>query len=86
MLSPSAWSNKVKSFKVRQALYIAFKDGETGCTHSRGHLNLRETKAQAIPDPELRRLGFGAPAAPDGAFYVLADAHRFGSDPMELVR
>jgi aspartate/methionine/tyrosine aminotransferase len=32
----------------------------------------------------LRALGFGVPRAPDGAFYVLADARRFGEDSMAL--
>jgi aspartate/methionine/tyrosine aminotransferase len=32
----------------------------------------------------LRRLGFGIPRAPEGAFYVLADASRFGDDSLEL--
>jgi aspartate/methionine/tyrosine aminotransferase len=32
----------------------------------------------------LRALGFGVPRAPDGAFYVLADARRFGSDSLAL--
>ncbi len=32
----------------------------------------------------LRELGFGMPRAPDGAFYVLADASRFGSDSLAL--
>lgn len=32
----------------------------------------------------LRRLGFGVPVAPNGAFYVLADARRFGRPSLEL--
>jgi aspartate/methionine/tyrosine aminotransferase len=32
----------------------------------------------------LRRLGFGIDRAPEGAFYVLADARRFGSDSRAL--
>jgi aspartate/methionine/tyrosine aminotransferase len=32
----------------------------------------------------LRRLGFGVPAMPKGAFYVFADARRFGSDSKRL--
>jgi aspartate/methionine/tyrosine aminotransferase len=32
----------------------------------------------------LRRLGFGVPKAPLGAFYVLADARRFGADSRAL--
>lgn len=32
----------------------------------------------------LRRLGFGIDRAPDGAFYVLADARRFGEDSRAL--
>jgi aspartate/methionine/tyrosine aminotransferase len=32
----------------------------------------------------LRRLGFGVPTAPTGAFYVLADARRFGRDSRRL--
>ena len=32
----------------------------------------------------LRELGFGIPRTPDGAFYVLADARRFGDDSMAL--
>jgi aspartate/methionine/tyrosine aminotransferase len=32
----------------------------------------------------LRELGFGVPEAPAGAFYVLADARRFGADSLEL--
>ncbi len=32
----------------------------------------------------LRALGFGVPRTPDGAFYVLADARRFGDDSRAL--
>ncbi len=32
----------------------------------------------------LRRLGFGVPALPQGAFYVFADARRFGTDSLRL--
>jgi aspartate/methionine/tyrosine aminotransferase len=32
----------------------------------------------------LRELGFGVPRLPGGAFYVLADARRFGSDSLAL--
>ncbi len=32
----------------------------------------------------LRKLGFGVPAAPRGAFYVFADARAFGSDSLRL--
>jgi len=32
----------------------------------------------------LERLGFGVPALPCGAFYVFADAHRFGGDSRAL--
>ena len=32
----------------------------------------------------LRALGFGVPAAPQGAFYVLADARRFDTDSLRL--
>jgi aspartate/methionine/tyrosine aminotransferase len=32
----------------------------------------------------LRELGFGVAQAPAGAFYVLADARRFGADSLEL--
>lgn len=32
----------------------------------------------------LRELGFGVPDAPAGAFYVLADARRFGADSLAL--
>jgi aspartate/methionine/tyrosine aminotransferase len=32
----------------------------------------------------LRDLGFGVPRLPEGAFYVLADARRFGSDSRKL--
>ncbi len=32
----------------------------------------------------LRALGFGVPHPPDGAFYVLADARRFGADSLRL--
>jgi len=32
----------------------------------------------------LRELGFGVPAFPEGAFYVFADARRFGDDSREL--
>jgi (5-formylfuran-3-yl)methyl phosphate transaminase len=32
----------------------------------------------------LRRLGFGIDRAPEGAFYVLADARRFGPDSLSL--
>jgi aspartate/methionine/tyrosine aminotransferase len=32
----------------------------------------------------LRRLGFGVPAMPKGAFYVFADARRFGTDSLRL--
>jgi aspartate/methionine/tyrosine aminotransferase len=32
----------------------------------------------------LRSLGFGIPHSPEGAFYVLADARRFGADSLRL--
>jgi aspartate/methionine/tyrosine aminotransferase len=32
----------------------------------------------------LRRLGFGIPVVPEGAFYVFADARAFGSDSLAL--
>ncbi len=32
----------------------------------------------------LRELGFGVPALPEGAFYVFADARRFGDDSLQL--
>ncbi len=32
----------------------------------------------------LRELGFGVPALPEGAFYVFADARRFGGDSVKL--
>ena len=32
----------------------------------------------------LRELGFGVPALPEGAFYVFADARRFGGDSVQL--
>jgi aspartate/methionine/tyrosine aminotransferase len=32
----------------------------------------------------LRELGFGVPALPAGAFYVFADARRFGTDSVRL--
>ena len=32
----------------------------------------------------LRRLGFGVPVVPDGAFYVFADARAFGADSLAL--
>jgi aspartate/methionine/tyrosine aminotransferase len=32
----------------------------------------------------LRDLGFGLPRAPEGAFYLLADARRFGGDSRAL--
>ena len=32
----------------------------------------------------LRALGFGVPRAPEGAFYLLADARRFGGDSRAL--
>ncbi len=34
----------------------------------------------------LRELGFGVPVEPAGAFYVLADARRWGGDSLELAR
>jgi aspartate/methionine/tyrosine aminotransferase len=32
----------------------------------------------------LRRLGFGLPTLPEGAFYLFADASRFGADSKQL--
>jgi aspartate/methionine/tyrosine aminotransferase len=32
----------------------------------------------------LRKLGFAIPALPQGAFYVFADARRFGTDSLRL--
>jgi aspartate/methionine/tyrosine aminotransferase len=34
--------------------------------------------------PALRDIGFGIPVTPDGAFYVYAEATRFGADPTAL--
>ena len=36
--------------------------------------------------PALRRLGFGIPVVPDGAFYIYADVSRFSEDSFEFVR
>jgi aspartate/methionine/tyrosine aminotransferase len=36
--------------------------------------------------PALRRLGFGVPAEPDGAFYIYADVGRFGKGSSQFVR
>ncbi len=55
--------------------------------HSFTHAMVAEyDKRRQYLVPELRRLGLGVPVDPDGAFYVLADATRFGNDSMALAR
>lgn len=54
---------------------------------TRGLLETRKAELRARRDwllPELKRLGFGVPVAPQGAFYVYADIGRFGMDAEAL--
>lgn len=47
-------------------------------------MRLEYARRREILVAGLRELGFGVPSLPEGAFYVLADAARFGSDSRAL--
>jgi len=65
---------------VQRAGIAALEHGEASLREMRAVFDRRRGRLVA----GLRELGFGVPRAPDGAFYVLADARRFGADSREL--
>jgi aspartate/methionine/tyrosine aminotransferase len=65
---------------VQQAGIAALEHGEATRIVMRDAYEARRDRLVS----GLRDLGFGVPRAPDGAFYVLADARRFGEDSMAL--
>jgi aspartate/methionine/tyrosine aminotransferase len=69
----------VSSF-VQEAGLAALAHGEATVTEMRRVYRGRRDRLVA----GLRELGFGVPHTPDGAFYVLADATRFGADSRAL--
>ena len=69
----------VASF-VQRAGIAALEDGDSTIAEIRGAYGKRLPLLMS----GLRKLGFGVPVAPRGAFYVFADARRFGSDSRSL--
>ncbi len=65
---------------VQQAGIAALEEGEAMTRTMLAACAERRTLLVA----GLRRLGFGIERAPEGAFYVLADASRFGNDSLRL--
>jgi aspartate/methionine/tyrosine aminotransferase len=65
---------------VQHAGIAALKGGAPAAEHLRRACARRRGR---LVDG-LRNLGFGIPRSPEGAFYVLADARRFGSDSRML--
>jgi aspartate/methionine/tyrosine aminotransferase len=65
---------------VQAAALAALRHGAETCERMRAAYHQRRGLLVA----GLRRLGFGVPALPQGAFYVFADARRFGSDSLRL--
>ena len=57
--------------------------GPDGAETARAMARAYEPRRRLLVDG-LRELGFGVPHAPDGAFYVLADARRFDADSRRL--
>ncbi len=65
---------------VQRAGLAALAHGQETCEEMRRVFERRRDRLVA----GLRELGFGVPRVPDGAFYVLADARRFGVDSRKL--
>jgi aspartate/methionine/tyrosine aminotransferase len=65
---------------VQAAALAALRHGAETCERMRAAYQQRRGLLVA----GLRRLGFGVPALPQGAFYVFADARRFGADSLRL--
>ncbi len=69
----------VSSFAQRAGI-AALAHGEATTTAMRGAYAVR----RRVLIDGLKRLGFEVPVAPRGAFYVFADARRFGADSRKL--
>lgn len=67
---------------AQRAGVAALEHGAAHLERMRATYDARRTRLLA----GLRALGFGVPRAPEGAFYVLADARRFGRDSRALAR
>lgn len=65
---------------VQHAGVAALREGEASVRAMRARLAEKRDRLTA----GLRTLGFELPRAPDGAFYVFADARRFGADSRAL--
>jgi len=65
---------------VQHAGIAALREGGDSVAAMRDALEKRRDRLVA----GLRELGFGVPRTPDGAFYLFADARRFGSDSRAL--
>ena len=65
---------------VQHAGIAALRRGEASVRAMRASLAERRDRLAA----GLRELGFGIPQLPDGAFYLFADARRFGGDSRAL--
>lgn len=65
---------------VQQAGIAALQEGDGMAGRMRDAYAQRRTRLVE----GLRRLGFGIDRLPEGAFYVLADARRFGNDSLAL--
>jgi (5-formylfuran-3-yl)methyl phosphate transaminase len=84
VIAPEAALRALQS--MQQSLYISASHftqeaGAAALRYGAPHLErmraIYETRRDVLVDG-LRELGFGLPVAPKGAFYVLADARRFG--------
>ncbi len=65
---------------VQRAGLAALADGESTLQRMREVYAERRVRLAT----GLRQLGFGVPHLPEGAFYIFADARRFGGDSMAL--
>ncbi len=65
---------------VQRAGIAALREGEATVREMRAAYERR----RGLLVEGLRKLGFGVPVPPRGAFYVLADARRFGADSLRL--
>jgi aspartate/methionine/tyrosine aminotransferase len=65
---------------VQHAGIAALREGEETVVAMRAAYARR----RSLLADGLRKLGFGVPTLPQGAFYVFADARRFGKDSLQL--
>jgi (5-formylfuran-3-yl)methyl phosphate transaminase len=56
----------------------------TSCSEHVAAMRASYERRRRVLHDGLRALGFGAPRAPDGAFYVLADARHLGRDSLQI--